>query len=333
MAYGTVTQRKIQIGAESTAGTAVAATTIWRGPAAQIDPGLDVRRPEENVGLLVDTERNYIPSIMAMLDIPECEATFEQMPYLFEGSIKKIGTGAADGTGTGKIYAYSYDETGGQTLQTYTIEAGDNNQAHEMEYSFPTEWSLKWAARDGLRMSSKWSGKQRTSTTFTGSLSLPTVEEILAPKIYIDDAGGTIGTTQLTGTLVGYELKCSTGLVPVFTGEGVKTFTAVKQTKPSITLRLTYEHDANATTEYGKMAAMTTRLVRILHEGSAVTKGTGAYSYKTARFDMAGRYVSFSPYEDQDGDNQITVELQAGYNVAADLFFSATVVNLLAALA
>lgn len=332
MAYGTVTQRRIQLGSESTAGTAVAATARWRGPASQIDAGLDVRKPEENVGLLVDTERNYIPSVLAMLDFPECEATYEQLPYLFEAAIKKIGTGAADGTGTGKIYSYGYDETAGQTLQFYTIEAGDNNQAHEMEYSFPTEISLKWAARDGLRVSSKWSGRQRTATTFTGSLALPTVEEILAPKIYVDDAGGTIGTTQLTGTLVGYELKIATGLVPVFTGEGLTTFTAVKQTKPAITLRMTYEHDANATAEYAKLTAKTTRLVRILHEGSALTQGTGAYAKKTCRFDIAGRYFSFSPYEDQDGDNQITVELQAGYNTAADLFFAATIVNTLTAL-
>ena len=33
-------------------------------------------------------------------------ATFEQLPHILEAGIKSVGTGAADGAGTGKIYAY-----------------------------------------------------------------------------------------------------------------------------------------------------------------------------------------------------------------------------------
>jgi hypothetical protein len=267
---------------------------------------------------------------MAALDIPQTEATYEQVCYPLEAGVLKIKDGVADGGGaSGRIYDYKVDETGGNTVLPFTIEAGDNNDASDMEYGVCTEFTLTWAAKQALMITSKWIGRQRTVGQAFASLTLPTIEEILAPTISITDGGTAIGTTPLAGTLIGYELVFTTGIVPLFTGDGATYFQTIKYTKPTCTLRLTYEHDANASTEYGKFIAQTTRLVRIKHEGTATTAG-GTYTKKTFMIDFSGRYTSFPPYADQDGDNIITCELQAGYNVAADLFARFLLVNTLA---
>ena len=74
--------RRIQLGKETDPGTAVAATAIWRGTGT-IQDNLTTVFPAEDVGILVGTDRNYIPKAEAMLSLAETEATFEQLPYLF----------------------------------------------------------------------------------------------------------------------------------------------------------------------------------------------------------------------------------------------------------
>lgn len=334
MAYGTVPQRKIQIGQESSAGGAVAATKIWRGPGVQIDPGLVVVRPSENVGLLVDTDRSYVPSKLATLDFPETEATYENVLYPLNAGVKAVLTGVADGSGTGKIYDFPVSEVGGvNAVKTFTLEAGDNNSVSEIEYAFCSEFTLTWAAKEALKLSSKWVGRQRTVSAFT-SLTFATAalaeEEILAPKIFVDDS--TIGSGQIQGSLIGYQATYTTGIIPLFTADGSPMFYGIKYTKPTLNLKMTYEHDANATTEYAKFVAQTTRRIRIQHQGSALTIGNGAYAVKTFLLDLAGRYTSFPPYGEQDGDNVITCEVQAGYiSASVALFARFCVVNLLAA--
>ena len=334
MAYGTVPLRKIQLGQQQAPGSAVVASAIWRGPGAQIDGGETVVRPEENVGLIVDTDRAYIPYRIATLDFPECPATFEQLGYVLAAGVQLDVDGAADGDGDGHIYEFDVDQTAPNTFQTFTIEAGDNNAAAAMNYAFPTEFTLTWAPKEALKLTSKWVGRQKIGQSFTVlalSVSDP-VEEILAPKIYVDDVDD-LGDTQLEGTLIGYELNWQTGLVPQATGDGENYFHVQIPKKPSFTLRLTYEHDANCSAEYAKFLALISRVIRILHEGSTIDNGnTGTYTKKTLEINLCGKYTAFPPFSDQNGDNIVTVEFQGGYNATANFFGYFILVNTLAAL-
>ena len=70
--------RKLQLGQEGTAGTAVAATAIWRGMGT-IHDIREVVFPEEDVGYIGGTDRSYIARYWSELSMPEVEATFEQI--------------------------------------------------------------------------------------------------------------------------------------------------------------------------------------------------------------------------------------------------------------
>ena len=160
--------RKLQWGKETTPGTAVAATFLWRGSGTLKDER-DVKFATEDVGILTDTDRSYIDKLLASLALTPTEATFEQLPYLFEMGVKLVGTGAADGAGTDKVYTYPLSSTAQNTIKTYTIEGGDNAGAERMEYCYADTITLDGKAYGPLMMSAQLYGRQSAVNAFTGS--------------------------------------------------------------------------------------------------------------------------------------------------------------------
>ena len=331
--------RKVQLGRESTAGTAVAATTIWRGPAEGLEDQRRVVLADEDVAYVSGIDRAYQPQLLAAVTFPETPATFEQLPHILEAGIK-TATATQDGAGSDYIYTYAYPTTAAPTLKTYTIEGGDDQAARELEYGFVTDFAISGSGGGeltALTMSANWLGRQTTDTTFTGSLSLPTVEEVLfgKGKLYIDAVGGTIGTTQKSSTFLGFEYSYTTGWVPRFTGDGNLYFTrAAFVGKPTLEIKcnITFEHDGSATTEIGNYESGTSRLIRLLFEGDTVSTPGTTYSEKTLIIDMAGLWDSFEKIGEQDGNDVVTGSFTVRYNATAATAGQIIVVNELTSL-
>jgi hypothetical protein len=325
--------RKIQLGKETTAGTAVAATTIWRGEGVLTDERT-MEFPAEDVGLYAPTDRMYIPKIGATLSMDDTPATFEQLVYVLSGCISKVTSGTADGAGSGKIWTYNVASTAAPSQQLFTIEMGDDNRVDEMEYAYVEKFSLKGAKGEAVMMAADWRGRQATDAEFTGALAIPTVEEILFSKgkLYIDPT--TIGTTQKTATWLGFSLEIPGGWKAVWTGDGNLYFTQTvyKGTRDEeMTGELTLEHDASAEAEITAARAGTLRLVRLLFNGTALTTAA-TYTYKTLKIDMAIKYTEIPAIEDQEEDDIVTLPFKVVYNSTAALLAQIVVVNQLAAL-
>src|SRR3972149_3441735 len=82
MAAGRKNLRKVQLGLESTAGTAVAATTIWRGPAVGFDDLSEIVEVEEQVGILDGLDRDAVSVLYAGMELPDQPVTYEQFPHI-----------------------------------------------------------------------------------------------------------------------------------------------------------------------------------------------------------------------------------------------------------
>jgi len=326
--------RKIQLGREATAGTAVAATTRWRGLGTILDEHV-TEFPEEDVGILSGTDRTYVPKELVSISMDSVPATFEQLPHLFEAGIM-TDTPAQDGSGSGYIYQYDVPTTAAATIKTYTIEGGDNEQAEEMEYSFVKNISLGGAGGEAWMMSADWTGRQVTKTTFTaaGSAPLPTVEEMLFSKtyLYIDDADGTAGTTTAANTVLSAELSISTGWQEVFTADGNTYFSFNKNTMPEITLNVTFEHDSTSIAEKDNWIAQTARLIQIKCIGSAFTTAGTDYSNKTFIANLPGKWESFESIGEQDGNDIVSGTFRVRYNADAGHAGQFLIVNDLSAL-
>jgi hypothetical protein len=221
--------------------------------------------------------------------------------------------------------------TAKNTIATYTLEGGDDNQEEEMEYGFVEAFKLSGKGGKAVTMSADWSGRQIAANSFTGSVSVPDVEDILFGKglLYIDAA--TIGTTLKSNTLLGMDVDVKTGWVPVFAGDGQLYFSFAKVTQPEVTLNITFEHDATAVAEKSAWRAGTRRLIRLQWTGSAVTSGT-SYTAKTLRLDFGGKWEKFDKIDEQDGNDVVQGTLRARPSSTDTTFFTMTVVNALASL-
>lgn len=327
---------KCQIGTEATKGTPVAASTIWRGPAPQIDDARNVYFPDENIGNLPGKDRSITTQVDAVADFPEADATFEQLGYIL-GSAIEAEAGVQDGTGSGYVYTFDPPVDSKPALSyinSRTIETGDSEQAEEMEYSIVDTITIKGAMGQPVKVSSRWFGRQAQQTTFTAALSLPSVEEILASKfkLYIDNAGGTIGTTQITGELLEFELSITSGWKPSYHGDGQLYFTLAKFTKPLMSLRLMFDHETNSIAEKELWRSETARLIRLIGEGSALTT-SDTYSNKTAIFDFAGKWGRFEPIAQRDdGISTVAATFNVRDNDTADFYSQFVLVNELTAL-
>jgi len=325
--------RKIQMGAETTAGTPVASTFIWRGTAGTIHDIQEVVFPAEDVGYLGGTTRSYIARYWTELSMPDTEATFEQLPYILEAGVE-AESGTVDGSGSDYIWEYDASTTSQNTTTTYTIEGGDDQQAEEFDYAFVKSFTLSGSGMGALMMSAEWMGRQTSNTTFTAALTPDTVEEILVNNatLYIDNSGGTIGSTAVSNTLFAFTLNWNTGLQEYWAVDGSKDFSLTKFTTDEIVLTMTYEHNASAVTEKANYRSGAVRLIRLKCEGSAVNTAGTSYSNKTLLIDLAGVYEDWSALQDNDGNDVVNATLRCRYSTADSLKAKITVVNELSAL-
>lgn len=294
--------RRCQLGRETTPGTAVAATTYWRGPASMQDM-TQVVTVQEDVGRYSPQGRTYVPMIGAQVSMPSQVATFEQLLHIFEAGIQTV---TPSGTEAPYTYTYTFPTSDTEpTLQTYTIEYGDAEDAEEAEYCFVESFELTGAPDEAVMVTATWRGRQVTQgITFTADLTLPAVEEILFDQgvLYIDDSGGSIGASQVSNSFLEFSFSVTTGWVATTTGDGELYFTFPKLTRPEITLSITAEHtsDWDSAGEKAEWVAENFRLVRIQFDGT---------SSRYLRLDMAGKWLTFGVIEDRDGNSVLTGEM------------------------
>lgn len=311
--------RKIQLGRESTAGTAVAATTVWRGIGVLHD-AREIVFPNEDVGILGKLTRAYSPKYAAAIELSEVEATFEQIAHLLEMGIMtatpdRDDVGGYADTGSGYIRTYNFPTTAANTLKTYTIQGGDNQRADIAEYCFAEKITLSGKGGEAVMMSADLVARQATDGEFTGSLAIPTVEEIIFSKgeLSIDGVADDFGDTAKTNTLLEFKLEIDTGWRARFSAVGDKYFSHLNQVAPSVELMLKMEHNSNAETEITAARAQTVRLVQLLFQGAALTT-PGDYSYKTLTINIPGIYKEIPPLDDDDGSDIVEMTLVGGYD-------------------
>jgi len=332
---GITALRKIQMGPESTSGTPVAATTVWRGMGI-LDDTKEVKQVDESIGVAIPTLRHYVPKLGCQVVFDPVEATFQQIPYIFEAGVA-VETATQDGAGTDYIYAYDFPTTAQNTIRTYTIEMGDDQLAQETDYAFVEAFKISGNAAEGVMMESTWQGRDVVDTTFTAAQTAPTLvaadNMVFGGSTFsIDATSGGYGGTAKASTLLSFELDVTTGYKPKFTNLG-KDFDFVYFDRGSFaaTLKVVYEHNAIADAQRDIFEAGTPQLYQLLFAGATVgTPGT-TYSNMTFIINAAGTYTSFTR-SDVDGNSTVEAEIQIGYDLTDATGLGFIVVNELSAL-
>lgn len=316
--------RQIQLAKEATAGTATTATTRWRGLGALEDRRV-VTFPEEFIGVIGGGDRSYIAKLEGALTMDDTDATFEQLPHLLIASIANTTTGSQHGTSSGYVYTYTIPTSTAPTINTYTIRAGDNEQAEIMSYAFVRSFSIKGNAGEAVMMSAEWTGRSVTTSTFSTGVSVPDVETILAARnaMYIDAVSSTYGTTPVDQTLISFEVNFSDMMMPKWVmrpnavGNDDGGFGFIYAGNREITGSLTYEHNSSATAEKEAFRNQTPRLLRLYFFGSDLTTAGATYTDKTLIIDLPIKYESFDALDDVDGNSIVKANFVSKYNATA----------------
>jgi hypothetical protein len=328
MAYAGFQASKIQFGREATAGTAVAATVIWRGAFANLEDARTRTTVDEQIGLMVQAERTYDSAYLGRLTMPGSPLTFEQVPHILEAGVGTVSPSGAD------PYVYTYTMPTGSTpntLKTYTMEAYNalvTGDYREMEYCFVEEFTFSFSGDEAWQVSANWLGRQLSTGTATSLSTLQSVNEALGrrTKLYIDATGGTLGSTQKTGVLMGANMTVRTGWQPVPVGDGNLYFSGVKYTHPEITFSMTLElEDSSVVADE-----------RAIYESNAVRlfrwEMDGADADHEMKIDFAGVYDSIGQYENSDGNTTVTLEGHGVYSSTDSEYWEAAVTNSLSSL-
>lgn len=308
---------RVIIRPEQTGGSATLGATIgWRGE-AHIKDDTEPKNQTEFVGRTMPTLRPYVSQKKASCAFVSMPASYEHLMYILDAGVEG-GAGVADGAGTGYVHSFDYNKTTAPSVRTYLIFTGDNSQAYKMAYSFVESFSLTAAVDDALMMEAQWIGRQRETTTFPALPTYYNVETILGKtgSFYIDEPDGTIGTTQITGTLLKWGLSVTTGWKAKFTvddGQLYFNYAYFDIGSWKADLSMTYEHDSNGLAEQAKYVLGTMRLVRIQIEGSALTT-PDTETNKRLTIDCAGYYTSFSELKEQEGNNIVECSMTIGYD-------------------
>jgi hypothetical protein len=312
---------KLQMGAETSAYTIHAATNVWRGN-GKFTNDVTINNRDENVGVLVDIDSPYTAAEGATLTLNERPASYEQVGYLLDMSMNAVT--AASNSGTPTSYKYIYVPsvtTEPTTFATYTFEGGDGTQGYVFNGCVCKEFKLSGAPKQPVMMSATLAACRMAKQAFTGSIAIPSEEEILfqKTKLYLDLAAGTIGATNHPDFL-GFDMTVTSGLDSFYRGDG-NLYAIAKPSKFEVKGSFTILHDSLGVAQYDDYVAMTGQRLRILSEGVAFAGSPGTYKNKTLNTDAFIHIDKTDVLDVINGRNVVKVNWSARYHMPDKIEF------------
>ncbi len=329
---------RLQLGIETTKGTAVAATRIIRCNATLEEIENFYRSPyaagyRANVGGAgVITEKGFGVSV-------ETELTAEEILWPLLTGVRGGVTPTAGGTGDQTWVFTPQLTTGVPTLDAATLEAlrsdgATNHYLAQAAYAMTSGFRIDWAFNDVAKLSWQMFARARQNASPTGSLSAYASREELRTNllgIWWDGAWADLGTTQLTGVLRSASFDCTTGVLPDVTMDQRADLDFVKHQVGSLvaTLSLTLELDAVGAARIANHRANDLAFIRLQNIGSTV----GAKS-KTVQIDGAYRFTAGVDPNQLDGEQRlVNLELESVLDETAAKTLEFTAINGLSAVA
>lgn len=325
--------KKIQAGIEGTPGTAVAAAEVLLGVITTEESGEVIHQPND--------DRNTLAKNMA-----DDEIVGKEVKLVWSGDVNSrhilwallmsirgnVTPTQPDPTNEPLSYLWTItpslttantaDQTNG--VDTFTFEYGDNTQGYETEYCFATRLQISGAPNEACKFTCDITGRQRTETTVTPSLSVQSVQRFpfnLA-QITIDATGGTMGNTQKTNLLRAFTWTLETKFKAFYTSDGNLYFTSMAEDKKAPVLQLTYKRGTASEAERDVYDSRATRLIRLKLFGQTELD-SGQSNEPYLYLDQAVRYFKWPTPSSQDGARVVQVTAEGVYDATYGKMFEA----------
>jgi hypothetical protein len=315
---GTRTFWKVQYGKETfgTKGTSVAATKKFLG-SFNVPEDISPVYPDYNLSVRAKAAESHILQYLADgISLSVENGYFQVLPMMLSTSLKGAVT-ATEVTGGQGDYLWDFTPSmtaAGDTLDACTIEFGDDDQEYESEYCIGKSFNVKGALGGNSPVSLGWEGfgRQVVKSTFTGALTNPVVEPIVAnmARLYIDPSWATLGATEKTNILRDFDFTLMNGVHPKFMGNS-KTFTKHGEAYFEAMLTLTLEGGAEAIALYDLYRTRGRKAVQLKILGSVIGAGT-AHSLIINLFADVEKAVPLSG--DADGNSLYQIAFHGVYD-------------------
>lgn len=323
--------QKIQIGAESTAGTAVPASKQltcfdWT---FGINADVQTYKPTGHKYPTVQEENTeWVDGTLAgVLD-------YNGIIYPLSGvmgSTSPTGHGAST---TAKDWIFTPPVSGVASPETYTIQQGDSTRAFQLSYGLFTAFGFK-GDRKSFNVSGSLIGQAITDgISLTSSPSVVPLAPIIAKQfnVYLDSAYGSLGTTLLASPLqVDYGIS---GVYQPFwpLNRSFSSYASHVDLAPTATVKVMLEADSQGMGLLTNLQTGTTQFLRVQAIGSQIASDGPGAVYNTYQHDFAVKVGKPSTFQDKDGIFAIEWTMQIVEDAGWGHSQLVTVTNLISAL-
>lgn len=312
----------VQIGVESTPGTAVAANKSPSTMKIELGIKSDVEEIRQNRGKFVSTTaqgREWSEGKISG------QPSYEELQIPFCGLLKNVSPSTVDTTGRSWVFKPSM--TAEDAIKTYTIEQGSAFRAHKVAYGLFNSFGLK-LDRKKIEMSGSLIAQRLTdSITLTSSPTEYAIVPVLPKEwsIFLDSTLGGIGTTKLTRVFAA-DFSFSNRYNPIWPVDAAKdSFAAHVEMPIEVKVKLMAQADAEGMALLDRLRDGQTRYLRMKATSSRLAgAATAPYSLQ---IDGPVQVISPNDFSDNEGANVIEWEMSFVYDATFASAIEVTLVN------
>lgn len=329
--------QSVQVGVESTPGTAVAAAKRLGSMGFEIGPSVDIKS-------LRPTGTKY--PVLQILGKEWVEAdvngsaVYTELPYAFASCISAPTVTAIldGGTPTGATrWVFNSNTYGDDAPKTFTVEQGSSFRAHRFSNAIFSEYTWTWS-RDEIELGGTLLGRAiEDGVTLTATPTmLPQIPVRPAElSVYIDTTAAGLGTTKQLRTLKG-ESTIGDRYQPLWVVDAAQaSFVSTVEGEPTVEVKITQMADTASAANLVAMRAGTTRFMRLQGVGPNIYTGSGGSPLivnHQATWDMAGQVSDVSKFSDEDGVFAVEYTFTATHDPTWAKAFSVEVITTTATL-
>ncbi len=285
----------VQIGVESTAGTAVAAGKKLLATSFELgsNPDISLFKPMGyKYNTIASLNREWAEGSISG------QMSYTDLTYLL-ASVISNDTPAVVGT-TGREYIFISDSDGPDTPVTFTVEQGSSVRAHRVTGALVTGLTLEFAndgcTIDGSLMATAFQDGVAMTATPT-EIPLQPVQRIEVGVKLADTQAGLAGATYLTRALSA-SWALTDRYAAIWSLNQSSTYDATIESEPSGEVTLMMAADAVGMGLLTTMRAGATKFMRIQANGPVIGAGPATYSLI---IDTAFKVSDVSDLRDEDG--------------------------------
>lgn len=295
--------QSVQIGVETTPGTAVAASKRLGSMGFQIGPQIEAN-PLRPIGQKYPSV-SVLGKEWAEADI-NGSPTYTELPYAFSSVINTATpTQILDVATPTTAYRWIFTSGtfGDDNPKSFTIEQGSAFRAHRITNALISEYTWDWG-REEIELGGTVIGRAiedgiTLTASPTGLVQVPVLPAQLS--VYMDNTSGGLGTTKLTRVLSG-EFNISDRYNPLWVVDAAQSsFVNVVEGEPTVEFVLTQMADAAAMANLVAMRNGQTRFLRLRGVGPNIYTNGAVIINHQVTIDLAGQVTDVSPFDDEDG--------------------------------